>query len=114
MSSRLFFRRAALIAFAAPASLALTTGVAQAHYTTVYHGSDLGTVSSSHTGISACDQENDGNAVYTEALLANGTNKKVWDYYGGGCASAYVTSNVRTVRICESGVGCSAWATVSQ
>ncbi len=115
MGSLLFFRRGVVLALAAPAALALSTGVAHAHYTYVYHGNDLGSVSSDHRAVTTCDRENDGHAVYTEALLANGSKYNIWDSYDSSCSTRYgLPSNVRTFRVCEQSAGCTSWESVAQ
>ena len=97
----------ALVSLAALAAVAVPA--AYAHYTYVYHGSDLLSIGSDHRTASACDREADGNLVYGDLILANGNRVKVWDNYDGVCSTRSVGSDIRDFRLCEDGVGCTAW-----
>jgi hypothetical protein len=67
-------------------------------------------IGSDHRTVSTCDRESDGNAVYAVLLLDNGNRREVWDSYDANCSTnSNFNSDVRTFRICEQSVGCSAW-----
>ncbi len=96
-----------LVSLAAVAAIAVPA--AYAHYTVAYHGSDMVSIGSDHRTVSTCDRESDGNLVYADLILANGNRPKVWDNYDQLCSSRSFSSDVRDFRVCEEGVGCSAW-----
>jgi hypothetical protein len=102
-------RRTAGLLLCVAGVLAVAASPAYAHYVYAYHGSDLGTVNGTHTGSSACDRENDGHAVYTDLLLANGVRTQVWDGYDSVCSTRYFKVAIRHFRVCEHTVSCTAW-----
>lgn len=104
----------ALTALAAAVALIVSATPAQAHYTYVYHGSDLASVSSDHYHVSVCDREADGHAVYGEFINIDGLKITVWDYYPGDqvCETANDLVTIESFRLCEQLSGtdsCTAW-----
>ncbi len=106
--------RSAVVAASLATALAVSTQSALAsHYEYVYHGSDYAVVNGGWVG--ACDMERDGNGVYIDGYLTNGTYFRKGDGNGsaGGCGNATFTVWVDRFRVCEDLSGrpdsCSAW-----
>ena len=98
----------ALTVAATPMMIALTASPAAAHYTYVYHGSDLATVSSDHNRTSLCDMENDGNPVMAYYIYSGGrmTSYTIATYLGCGTRSI---PGISQFQLCEQGEGCTPW-----
>ena len=88
---------------------AVVVPAAHAHYTYVYHGSDLLSIGSGHDTASACDRESDGHLVYGDLILSNGNRVRVWDNVDDLCSSRTFGSPIRDFRLCEETVGCTGW-----
>lgn len=105
---RLLFR--ALIVVGIGLVLALTPMTANAHYSSMYHGSDYANANSGHKSGDVNDQECDGNAVWMDVTIFQGT--KVWTrrFNAGGCNAPVTHWNtdvpIFSYRICEEGNGC--------
>jgi hypothetical protein len=95
-----------LIAFAPPAA---------AHYAPIWHGNDLGQVTSTHTTVSIYDGECDGNTVFIQyqatgesfvrqTMDLNGCNT------GGNSFTVPSGRRVYRARVCETNVGCTGWS----
>jgi len=101
-----------LIVAGGVASLGLVTvgaGPASAHYSTLYHGSDVAWVGTYHDYLRVQDRECDGNTVYAQGYDRSGY-RIVRD--PDGCAAGYGTitgSGFYQYRICESNVSCTSW-----
>ena len=100
--SRGLFTGTALAAVAAPALLFATATPAFAHYTVVYQGRDMASVSGDHKRGSVCDREKDGNAVYGEFFTGLRTVTE-WDGGDRGCDNVKLESHevIKQVRVCE-------------
>lgn len=100
--------RAAGVSLGALSLVLVTTSTASA--TVLSHGSDKAEATS--TCMRAYDGESDGNGVYADAYLANGSHQSVWDGNGAhgdwGPWSCY-SSSIAKFRVCEDHVGCSGW-----
>lgn len=74
------------------------------------HGDDYAFASSYQVWV--CDMERDGNGVYADVVLANGSHLSIWDDNGSqaGCSTAQFGSRIARFRVCEDHVGCSGWA----
>lgn len=99
-------------------ALVLLATPASAHSTTAYHGNDMSEVGClGQTGwrcIRVWDRERDGHGVYAQYQLRNGNVGGVADPDGSGSGSGLkeVSSDIVRHRVCERGVGCSAWKNV--
>ena len=99
--------------------LAVTAGAAFAHVVYAYHGSDQAWVNSTHDTLVALDGECDGNYVYGEGYWYDITihserYTKVTDLNGCdplGNQTSQKPGDFTRFRVCETGVGCSAWKT---
>jgi hypothetical protein len=101
---------------AASALLIATATPALAHYTVVYQGNDMASVSADHARASVCDREKDGNAVYT--VVWTGLRYITeWDGGDRGCDNVkHLQSHeaVKQIKVCENtrrgdNDACSAW-----
>jgi len=105
-------RRGLIGLCAVPALIIAGSTTASAHGFYVYQGSDLATLNGSHNYVTACDRENDGNAVYADFIMTGGVRDKVWDSYDNECQARY-TNLVTQIRVCEQVAGaadyCSEW-----
>jgi len=83
---------------------------ASAHYTYLYHGKDIATVSEYHWVGTVCDQEKDGNRVVAYYRLTNGNTFGVVDNNGSrdGCGTREFIAPAVAFQICEE-TRCSAW-----
>jgi hypothetical protein len=98
------------------ASALIATAPALAHYTVVYQGSDMASVSDDHARASVCDREKDGNAVYT-VVWTGFRYVKEWDGGDRGCDNVNDLAShevVKQIRVCENtrrgdDDACSAW-----
>lgn len=104
--------RLATVVAAAGVLLVLAAAPASAHYNYIYHGDDFASVNSSHTQISVCNQERDGNAVRAEVRRSGGTTSYTDSSENGLCSTWPLVSTASSWRLCEVGVSCSAWRAV--
>ncbi len=101
-------RGAAALAGAAIVALA-SAGTAEAA-TPAYHGADWAEATA--YCMRAYDGERDGNGVYADAYLVNGSHHSAWDGNGAdGNAGPWgcFNSRIKQFRVCEDHVGCSSW-----
>ena len=109
------FIRILITGAAGALALALTGSPAYAYSGPVYQGSDYAeTIGINDDIVQVCDREADGNGVYVEYYLNNGSYHKRGD--GNGSASPCYKDDwtqtaywVRNYRVCETSVGCSSW-----
>lgn len=111
---RRLLARAGTAVVLTPMVVLLAATPAFAHYTYVYHGSDVVTIRSDHWQVSVCDRENDGNAVYADVILEDGRRQQIFDPYNDPtkCTSNFVWSPVGDFRLCEQVSGpdsCTGW-----
>lgn len=106
----------ALATLAASALLIATATPALAHYTVVYQGKDMASVSDDHARASVCDREVDGNAVYVD-VWTGFRYVREWDGGDRGCDNVNDLQShevVKQVQVCENTRrgdhdACSAW-----
>lgn len=106
----------ALAALAASALLVATGTPVSAHYTVVYQGNDMASVSDEHTRGSVCDREVDGNAVYAK-FWTGFREVREWDGGDRGCDNVDDLQShevIKQVQVCENtkrgdNHACSAW-----
>jgi hypothetical protein len=107
---------AVLAALAASAPIIATGTPASGHYTVVYQGKDVASVSADHARGSVCDREVAGNAVYGKFFTGFRTVEE-WDGDDRGCDDVMLQSHevIKQVQVCENtrhGTGkdaCGAW-----
>jgi hypothetical protein len=100
-------RRMALIALLVIAFSGFATGAAQAHTTTIHHGSDYAT--NDHSHLNVYDVECDNHGVWAEAYDDIGFFV-VYDNSGcGGNGVHGDGTNIYLYRLCETNEGCTAW-----
>lgn len=99
--------RAAAVVVAATTLSGLTMGVASAHTTTIYHGSDWAT--SDHSHLNVHDIECDNHGVWADAYDAYGYLQVYDDTGCGGTGKHGDGLNIYTYRLCETNEGCTAW-----
>lgn len=93
----------ALAILAAPALLVATATPALAHYSVVYQGKDMASVSADHERASVCDREKDGNAVYVK-VWTGFREVREWDGGDRGCDNVDDMQShevVKQVQVCE-------------
>lgn len=100
-----------VIGFAA-AGLAGTASAAVASNVYVYDGMNY--AYSEFSFVSSCDKEEDGNDVYAEYTLPDGSSGQVWDRDGANltCAHHRAPAYIHQFRVCEDGfwwTSCSDW-----
>jgi hypothetical protein len=106
----------ALAALATSALLVATGAPASAHYTVVYQGNDMASVSDDHRRGSVCDREVDGNAVYGK-FWTGFREVREWDGGDRGCDNVNDLQShevIKQVQVCENtrrgeDDACSAW-----
>jgi len=100
--------RAAATSLGALSLLVVTATASNA--TTAWRGSNSAEATSKC--MRAFDGEADGNGVYADAYLANGSHQSAWDGNGAhgdwGPWTCY-TSTIDRFRVCEDHSGCSSW-----
>ena len=94
------------------ASQVLTPGPVGAHETRAYHGDDYAQVAADHQSTRVVDNECDGNYVEGEFHTVDGYRFSWAD--GNGCDPGFSSGGtgghpIAQYRVCEVGVGCSAW-----
>jgi hypothetical protein len=112
MRTQRFAGRLASAAAVAGALVVLAAAPASAHYNYIYHGDDFASINSSHSQISVCNQERDGNAVRAEVRRSGGTTTYTDTSEDGLCRTWPLVSTASSWRLCEVGVSCSTWRAV--
>jgi hypothetical protein len=82
-------RRAGALCGAAAMALLASAASASAHETSLSLGANTATVSSDHTQVVVCDNEDDGRPVFAEFAghPLGGPPDQHFDAYGGGCST---------------------------
>ena len=80
------------------------------NYSRVYYSANYAGANTNHW-VEACDMERDGNGVYIEGHLYDGTHFQIWDGNGstGGCGNTTFGSGIKDFRVCEDHSGCSGY-----
>ncbi|MGW7307740.1 hypothetical protein ACWGI1_19435, partial [Streptomyces sp. NPDC054835] len=98
---------AAIAIGVAAATLAVTTSASASTlgYAEVWHGDDFAVANGSNVYV--YDGESDGNGVFADFRLADGSHLSQWDGTGHDSTGSSVTywSSVTSIRVCEDNKG---------
>jgi hypothetical protein len=86
-------RRAGALCGAAAMAMAVSALPASAHETSLTVGANTASLSSDHTQVTVCDNEDDGRRVFAEFAghPLGGPSDQYYDSYGGSCSTYALT-----------------------